>query len=297
VDVREADRKGGSVTNAIHNPYAENNWTGLLEAIKRHNPKKLVFFCMYGRERSPTAASNFLLHNLAAGAPKVYILIGGFQAWLRYCAKADLATKHITGYDAEQWVMKDDMGLVYRKDVEDDVNAPKLRAPSLKNLRMQSMTLKLNVSEDHRFNWIDSTTLAGWIAAGQWPVIVDVRSEDFEGGAIPTSLHIPFANFTVRKQEVSVALRESKSNIVVFLCMNGKEHSPTCAMKFLADQPQEAKIQVFVLRNGFPDWLNFCLNSAGSSPLRADTQVVGYNQDKWVSRDKFGMTYRGNDPA
>lgn len=293
VDVRSEDYKGGHITGAQHLARAQYH-TGqeFLEELKPQKSQKIVFYCMYGKNQSPTTAQAFFTACDPAQLLQVYVLHGGFQAWLRYCARADLST-HIAEYDQDLWVIQDG-GLTYRADIQD---APEQKAPpSLKDMRMKSTAqLRLSLDENHRFDWVDSNTLALWLASKDKPVIVDVRSEDFKGGHVTGSMHIPFASFTTRLGEVQAALRENtgeRQNDIVIYCMHGEEHSPTCAMKFLTRHVNPAT-KVHVLRGGFQAWLNFCLSH---TPMTAD-RVVEYDAEKWIRQDKLGWLYKSNYSA
>ena len=287
VDVRSDDYKGGNVKGSRHLSYAKyQSGQDMLEELKPQKDEKIVFFCMYGKEQSPAAAQNFASVCDPAHRPQVYVLHGGFQAWLRYCARADLSV-YIDEYDRDLWVEKDG-GLVYRADLPD--SEPVERAPTLRNMRMQSSTLRLNLDENHRFEWVDCPTLGLWLASNDKPVLVDVRSEDFKGGHIPRAMHIPFASFSTRMEEVDAAIRDNtgeRKNIIVFYCLVGEESSPTCAMKFLTKHT-DPSTKVYVLRRGFQEWLNFCLHS---TPMSAD-RVVEYDPEKWIKQDKLGYVYK-----
>jgi len=157
---------------------------------------------------------------------------------LRYCARADLADQYINEYDADFWVPQDG-GLVYRADMEE--SPALLRAPSLRHMRMQSTPLRLNLDENHRFELLDCATFNSWLASDSKPVVVDVRADDFKGGNIPGTMHIPFANFSARIGEVQAAMRDNtgqRQNVVVFYCLYGAERSPTCAMKIFNKNAQ-----------------------------------------------------------
>jgi len=293
VDVRSDDYKGGNVTNSKHLSYAQlPGGKDYLKALAPEAGQKIVFFCMYGKEQSPAVAQAFFAACDASKLPLVYVLHGGFQAWLRYCARADLSA-YITDYNQDLWVPQDG-GLVYRADLEEP--EPTLqRAPSLRHMRMQSSTLRLNLDENHRFEFLDCATLNSWLASDSKPVIVDVRSDDFKGGNFPGIMNIPFASFSARIGEVYASLRDNtgeRQNSVVFTCMFGEERSPTCAMKFLTKHA-DPSTKVYVLRRGFQEWLNYCLNTKQMTPAH----VVDYDPEKWVKQDKVGMVYKANLPA
>jgi len=293
VDVRSEDYKGGHITGAKHlSPAHYHTGQEFLEELKPQKSQKIVFYCMYGKNQSPTVAQAFFAACDPAQLLQVYVLHGGFQAWLRYCARADLSA-YITEYDQDFWVLQDG-GLVYRADLQD---APEQKAPpSLRDMRMKSTAqLRLNLDENHRFDWVDSTTLALWLATNDKPVIVDVRSEDFKGGHVAGAMHIPFGSFTTRVGEVQAALRENtgeRQNDLVIYCMHGEEQSPTCAMKFLTKHSNPAT-KVYVLRGGFQAWLNFCLSH---TPMTAD-RVVEYDPELWIRQDKLGWVYKSNYSA
>lgn len=293
VDVRTDNYKGGHITGAKHLSYSHYQ-TGkdFLEELKPTKAQKIIFICMYGKEQSPAAAQDFLVASDSAQELQVYVLHGGFQAWLRYCARADLSA-YISEYNQDFWVPQDG-GLVYRADIED--SEPSLqRAPSLRHMRMQSSTLRLNLDENHRYELLDPPTLGLWLASNDKPVLVDVRSEDFKGGHIARAMHIPFASFSTRIGEVQAALRENtgeRKNVVVFYCLFGDERSPTAAMKFLTKHT-DPSTKVYVLRRGFQEWLNFCLQT---TPMSAD-RVVDYDPEKWVRQDKLGYVYKSNYSA
>lgn len=282
VDVRSDDFKGGHVAGSKHLPFTENRG-GYLKALSPEPGQKIVFVCMYGEEQSPSAAQSFSQSCDASAMPEVHVLHGGFQAWLRYCARADLST-YIADYNPDFWVSQDG-GLVYRSDLEE---APPglLRAPSLRHMRMQSSTLRLNLDENLRYEWLDFNTLNSWLELekADRPVIVDVRAEDYKGGHITGSMNIPYGSFSVRLKEVEAALRDHKgqmANTVVFVCMHGEEWSPNCAMKFLIASSDPA-VKVYVLRKGFQDWLNCCLCFC---PMTV--KVDEYDPEVWVKQDKF----------
>lgn len=66
---------------------------------------------------------------------------------------------------------------------------------------------------------IDAAELAGRIASGSAPMILDVRSrEEYEAGHVPGALHIPFDELAVRIQEIG----DARDSELVVYCQSGR---------------------------------------------------------------------------
>eukprot|EP00761_Pharyngomonas_kirbyi_P013347 gb/GECH01013375.1/.p1 GENE.gb/GECH01013375.1/~~gb/GECH01013375.1/.p1 ORF type:complete len:160 (+),score=44.38 gb/GECH01013375.1/:1-480(+) len=122
----------------------------------------------------------------------------------------------------------------------------------------------------------------------EW-LIIDVRDVDFDGGHIPSCLHIPFSEFEQHLNEVLEQCQERKH--VVFYCMYSQQRGPSCASILaskLADTPlpNNSTLEINVLNGGFHEW---CKRFKDDPHL-----VEGYAPEFW---DENGVHVNDAEPV
>eukprot|EP00005_Dracoamoeba_jomungandri_P005060 CAMPEP_0174258552 /NCGR_PEP_ID=MMETSP0439-20130205/7525_1 /TAXON_ID=0 /ORGANISM="Stereomyxa ramosa, Strain Chinc5" /LENGTH=126 /DNA_ID=CAMNT_0015342099 /DNA_START=114 /DNA_END=494 /DNA_ORIENTATION=- len=99
-DVRQRgeDFVGGNIPGSIQIDFDEFE-AQVDDLVKEHGDKEnVVFVCMYGGLRSPSAAMSFLLAN--DGKENVYVLLNGFQGWIKKFKGDD---SRIENFDEQCW--------------------------------------------------------------------------------------------------------------------------------------------------------------------------------------------------
>jgi len=87
-------------------------------------------------------------------------------------------------------------------------------------------------------------------------VVVDVRDQDFKGGHIPGSIHVPYEQFETHIDDVLKRFSDASKKYIL-LCMYSRERGPACAEMLLAKFPSGATPpDVHVLTGGFNAWIN-----------------------------------------
>ena len=81
IDVRDSDHAGGHIAGSTHVPSAqlEARVGALARALA--GQRRVVFHCMFSRERGPRAAERFLAEARGGEGQEVLVLEGGFEAW------------------------------------------------------------------------------------------------------------------------------------------------------------------------------------------------------------------------
>eukprot|EP01087_Luapelamoeba_hula_P014652 TRINITY_DN4336_c0_g1_i2.p1 TRINITY_DN4336_c0_g1~~TRINITY_DN4336_c0_g1_i2.p1 ORF type:complete len:174 (-),score=25.96 TRINITY_DN4336_c0_g1_i2:33-554(-) len=102
VDVRGPDYVGGHIPGAVNIPYSEGFEAKCPDLRKDHgNKDNVVFYCMYGQLRSPSAALDYLKSADETEAKKVFVLLDGFNKWMQ--TFHDSMDGKIEGFDKSQW--------------------------------------------------------------------------------------------------------------------------------------------------------------------------------------------------
>ncbi|KAL0490228.1 YCH1, partial [Acrasis kona] len=112
-------------------------------------------------------------------------------------------------------------------------------------------------------------------------VVVDVRDDDYLGGAIKGSIRLPFSEFEGKVDDLVKQLIKDKKETVVFYCMFSQQRAPTCASTFVdaATQLESNNIKVYVLSGGFHLWLKtFSDSEQGSADA---TYVQDFDRNYW----------------
>eukprot|EP01104_Vermistella_antarctica_P008072 TRINITY_DN201_c1_g1_i1.p1 TRINITY_DN201_c1_g1~~TRINITY_DN201_c1_g1_i1.p1 ORF type:complete len:167 (-),score=58.14 TRINITY_DN201_c1_g1_i1:161-622(-) len=100
VDVRGEDFKGGNIVGSEQCSY-DNFDAGLTALFEKHKDKeRVVFVCMYGKLRSPSAALDFIRLGGNNSADKVFVLSGGFQSFVSKYSEDD---KLVEKFDKSVW--------------------------------------------------------------------------------------------------------------------------------------------------------------------------------------------------
>jgi len=138
VDVRADDYPGGSIPTSVHQPFAsfDSSVDSLISKVASEKVGRVVFYCMYSRERAPTCAELFLNkypHDQKAPI-QVCVLTGGFAAWLN--SQANITdtgvelkdAKRVSDFDGKLWTVVRDgrvesagarqLQAVYKSDVD-----------------------------------------------------------------------------------------------------------------------------------------------------------------------------------
>jgi len=159
VDVRTSDNDGGHITSAVNLPFvAFEQAVGTLvahyakvmadfpaeelakadsEEVPAPGNHRLVFYCMYGKERGPACAQSFLTkfsqEHPGLRPPNVYVLSGGLTGWVNKFVEiteskasvkptdASAKVAPLADFDSATWVLakgNEDVGemVVYRRD-------------------------------------------------------------------------------------------------------------------------------------------------------------------------------------
>ncbi|KAM0801702.1 Rhodanese-like domain-containing protein [Usnea florida] len=86
--------------------------------------------------------------------------------------------------------------------------------------------------------------------------VIDVRDDDYVGGHINSSIHVPSSSLDYRIPEIVRTMADKE--IVVFHCALSQQRGPTAALRYLKERDlpnREPKGQeVYVLDKGFVGW-------------------------------------------
>eukprot|EP01006_Ploeotia_vitrea_P016837 TRINITY_DN47751_c0_g1_i1.p1 TRINITY_DN47751_c0_g1~~TRINITY_DN47751_c0_g1_i1.p1 ORF type:complete len:577 (+),score=48.09 TRINITY_DN47751_c0_g1_i1:78-1808(+) len=118
-------------------------------------------------------------------------------------------------------------------------------------------------------------------------VVIDVREqENYPGGHIKGSVHVPFSEFEGKVQSL-VSSHGSKSYIV-FVCMNSETHSPMAATSFMSTL-KTASNNVFVLLGGFAAFVRSNTNTG---------LVADFDSSMWSKIwDQMGTSIPGSSSS
>ena len=120
-------------------------------------------------------------------------------------------------------------------------------------------------------------------------LIVDVRREDYEGGAIRGSLNIPAQGFWWNRGMLYELAYKSDIEWVVFTCKSSGGRGTRCAGWFLEhvrNVAQNSQMQVMVLEGGVKGWVK-----AGAEYIRL---MDGFREDHWrqlVEKEEGGSDF------
>jgi rhodanese-related sulfurtransferase len=126
IDVRDADFEGGHIAGSLHRSFedlegedaskTDAKLAEIVEAVRKANVQKIVFVCLYGKQRSPVVAESFLAKCKSMGVtePATFVLNKGFAGVLN--AEVEISSdkqkpevksgsKLIADFDASKWTV------------------------------------------------------------------------------------------------------------------------------------------------------------------------------------------------
>eukprot|EP01012_Entosiphon_sulcatum_P004733 TRINITY_DN11957_c0_g1_i1.p1 TRINITY_DN11957_c0_g1~~TRINITY_DN11957_c0_g1_i1.p1 ORF type:complete len:930 (-),score=116.61 TRINITY_DN11957_c0_g1_i1:78-2867(-) len=269
VDVREVDYRGGHIPGSLHIP--ASRLPTLLPALRDAVTQPVCFVCINGEVLSRDAAVLF-----GQSKPLPCILDGGFAAWVRRYHADDQLVEDL---DRSLWrgiwdaqpaalpspkplapqqtrhtaISQESVGPVPQPPSKVGTTGIDEPAPAVRKKDVFSASLAL-LDEPQGGLAIEAPSLLAILDAPQGTyAVVDLRDEDYRGGNIRGSYHLPMDHFRSR-----IALHCStlcSCKWVAFVCMNGETASPEAATLFVEKHnelsPHTECPEIYVLAGGF----------------------------------------------